>query len=201
MIHKTSIIDSKALIGNNVKIGPYSMVGPNVEIGDDTIIQTDPSSNLSGFNCDNGEEPKQITFQRIYHRNADGSMSYYDRMAGTMTYHPTHGHNHSDDWGVFTLRTMDPNEPNPLNWPIVSDGAKMGFCLMDYGTCGTSTSSTYYGHCRDENRYSPDYLEYFPEYDDDSNGGNVKYNSDFPNFGLGGGNYGWDVNPITTLVK
>ena len=117
-------------------------------------------------------------------------MTYYDRMAGTMTYHPTHGHNHSDDWGVFTLRTMDQNDPNPLNWPIVSDGAKMGFCLMDYGTCGTGTTSTYYGHCRDENRYSPDYLEYFPEYDDGSNGGNVKYNNDFPNFGLGGGNYG-----------
>ena len=117
-------------------------------------------------------------------------MSYYDRMAGSMTYHPTHGHNHSDDWGVFTLRKMDPNEPNPLNWPIVSDGAKMGFCLMDYGTCGTGTNSTYYGHCRDENRYSPSYLETFPQFNDGTNGGTIKLNSDFPNFGLGGGEYG-----------
>ena len=85
---------------------------------------------------------------------------------------------------------MDENDPNPMNWPIVSDGAKMGFCLMDYGTCGTGTNSEYYGHCRDENRYSPEYLAYFPEFDDGSNGGNVKYNNDFPNFGLGGGNYG-----------
>tara|TARA_Y100000994_G_scaffold237411_1_gene228940 strand:- start:1669 stop:3930 length:2262 start_codon:yes stop_codon:yes gene_type:complete len=159
--------------------------------GDDTIIETDPSSNLSGYYCDDSDEPaRQITFQRIYHRNSDGTMSYYDRMAGSMTYHPTHGHNHSDDWGVFTLRVADENEPNPLNWPIVSDGAKMGFCLMDYGTCGTGNSSTYYGHCRDENRYSPDYLELFPEFDDGSNGGNIKLNSDYPNFGLGGGNYG-----------
>ena len=159
--------------------------------GDDTIIETDPSSNLSGYYCDDSDEPaRQITFQRIYHRNSDGTMSYYDRMAGSMTYHPTHGHNHSDDWGVFTLRVADENEPNPLNWPIVSDGAKMGFCLMDYGTCGTGTGSTYYGHCRDENRYSPDYLELFPEFDDGSNGGNIKLNSDYPNFGLGGGNYG-----------
>ncbi|MBE37269.1 MAG: hypothetical protein CMP50_01190 [Flavobacteriales bacterium] len=159
--------------------------------GDDTIIETDPSSNLSGYYCDDSDEPaRQITFQRIYHRNSDGTMSYYDRMAGSMTYHPTHGHNHSDDWGVFTLRVADENEPNPLNWPIVSDGAKMGFCLMDYGTCGTGNGSTYYGHCRDENRYSPDYLELFPEFDDGSNGGNIKLNSDYPNFGLGGGNYG-----------
>ena len=158
--------------------------------GDDTIINTDPTANLSSFYCDNGEEARQITWQRIYHRNSDGTMSYYDRMAGSMTYHPTHGHNHSDDWGVFTLRKMDPNEPNPLNWPIVSDGAKMGFCLMDYGTCGSGTNSTYYGHCRDENRYSPDYLALFPEFDDGTNGGTIKLNSDYPNFGLGGGEYG-----------
>ena len=160
---------------------------------DDVLIvaEDDLGNSLEGFYCDNSDEPaKQITFQRIYHRNSDGSMSHYDRVAGTMTYHPTHGHNHSDDWGVFTLRTMDENDPNPLNWPIVSDGAKMGFCLMDYGTCGTGTNSTYYGHCRDENRYGEDYLQVFPEFNDGTNGGTVKYNSDYPNFGLGGGNYG-----------
>ncbi len=158
--------------------------------GTDTIIDTNPESNLSDFYCDNGETARQITWQRIYHRNSDGTMSFYDRKAGSMTYHPTHGHNHSDDWGVFSLRKMDPNEPNPLNWPIVSDGGKMGFCLMDYGTCGTGPNSTYYGHCRDENRYSPDYLEYFPEFDDGTNGGTIKLNEDYPNFGLGGGEYG-----------
>ena len=157
--------------------------------GNDTVVSDEPV-NLESFACDNGEEAKLLTWQRIYHRNANGTMSYYDRMAGTMTYHPTHNHNHSDDWGVFTLRTMDENEPNPLNWPIVSDGAKMGFCLMDYGTCGTGTNSEYYGHCRDENRYSDDYLEVFPQFNDGTNGGTVKYNSDFPNFGLGGGSYG-----------
>ena len=38
MIHKTAIIDDKVSIGSNVKIGPYSIIGPNVEIDDDTII-------------------------------------------------------------------------------------------------------------------------------------------------------------------
>ena len=40
MIHKTAIIDTKANISENVKIGPYSIIGPNVEIGEGTIIQS-----------------------------------------------------------------------------------------------------------------------------------------------------------------
>ena len=40
MIHKTAIIDSNAKISKNVTIGPYSVIGPNVEIGDGTIIQS-----------------------------------------------------------------------------------------------------------------------------------------------------------------
>ena len=34
MIHKTAIIDPKAKISSNVKIGPYSIIGPNVEINE-----------------------------------------------------------------------------------------------------------------------------------------------------------------------
>ena len=30
MIHKTAIIDPKAKIGNNVNIGAYTIIGPNV---------------------------------------------------------------------------------------------------------------------------------------------------------------------------
>ena len=40
MIHKTSIIDSKAKIASNVKIGPYSIIGPHVEIADNVVIQS-----------------------------------------------------------------------------------------------------------------------------------------------------------------
>ena len=40
MIHKSAIIDSKALIGNNVKIGPYSIVGPDVQIDNETTIHS-----------------------------------------------------------------------------------------------------------------------------------------------------------------
>src|SRR6056300_1516342 len=47
MIHKTAIIDSKAKISKNVKIGPYSVIGPNVEIDEGTIIQS--HVNIIGF--------------------------------------------------------------------------------------------------------------------------------------------------------
>jgi hypothetical protein len=154
--------------------------------GTDTNQIYDPYSEVE-YTCDNGLDAQQIIWQRIYHKNADGSMSYYDREAGTMTYHPTHGHNHTNDWGVFTLRKKDDNEPDPRNWPIVSDGAKLGFCLMDYNICSPDPSiptpynnqlapDDYSGHCRDNNTI---YGE-----------GEALYNEDFPNFGLGGGQYG-----------
>ena len=40
MIHKTAIIDSKAKISENVKIGPYTLIGPNVEVGEGTVVQS-----------------------------------------------------------------------------------------------------------------------------------------------------------------
>ncbi|MFN3940464.1 MAG: T9SS type A sorting domain-containing protein, partial [Chitinophagales bacterium] len=52
-----------------------------------------------------------------------------------------------------------------MEWPIIGAGAKLGFCLMDYGTC-----TGYYGYCRDA---------------DD----NVITTAAAPNTGLGGGNY------------
>jgi UDP-N-acetylglucosamine acyltransferase len=40
MIHHTAIIDTKAKISSNVKIGPYTIIGPNVEIAENTLIQS-----------------------------------------------------------------------------------------------------------------------------------------------------------------
>jgi hypothetical protein len=129
------------------------------------------------FTCPNGfQNPKQLITQRIYKKDGN-AMSYVDHYAGSVTYHPSHGHNHVDDWAVMTLR-IPTSDPNPLSWPIVGTGAKIGFCLMDYGQCG-STGSTYDGHCRDDNTV---YM-----------GGNTLYNVDFPNWNLGGGNYNCSV--------
>ena len=40
MIHNTAIIDSKAKIHNDVRVGPYSIIGANVEIEENTEIQS-----------------------------------------------------------------------------------------------------------------------------------------------------------------
>ncbi len=40
MIHKTAIVDSRAKISNNVDIGPYSIIGPEVEIGANSILHS-----------------------------------------------------------------------------------------------------------------------------------------------------------------
>ena len=142
----------------NTGFGPLEIRAQAIYVcGTDTFYGSAPTS------CTDGSAPKQLIKQRVYHKT-DSVMSYYDRDAGTMTYHPTHGHMHVDNWGVFTLRTAT-TDPNPLNWPIVGNGAKLAFCLMDYGSC-----STYNGHCVDS-------------------AGATLTNGNFPNFGLGGGSY------------
>lgn len=160
----------------NIGHGPLTARGVDAQgyrwfiCGTDTFNVYDPNSSQQ-FTCPNGNpNAHQIIFQRIYHKTGN-QMSYYERMAGTMTYHPSHGHNHVDQWDVHTLR-IDNGDPNPLNWPIVGTGQKMGFCLMDYGQCG---ASSYVGHCRDDNTVY--------------NQGNILINNSFPNFNLGGGQY------------
>jgi len=144
--------------------------------GQDTIVGVSPTG---PFTCPNGvPNPKQLIIQRVYKKEGN-TMTHTDFWSGSMTYHPSHGHMHVDDWAVMTLRVQT-SDPNPLNWPVVGEGAKIGFCLMDYGQCGTNSGSTYYGHCRDENRY---YQQ-----------GNILLNNNFPNWNLGGGNYDCSVD-------
>jgi len=40
MINNTAIIDSNAKISKNVSIGAYSLIGPNVQIGEGTVVQS-----------------------------------------------------------------------------------------------------------------------------------------------------------------
>ncbi|HHA18622.1 MAG TPA: acyl-[acyl-carrier-protein]--UDP-N-acetylglucosamine O-acyltransferase, partial [Methylophaga sp.] len=40
MIHETAIIDPAAVIADNVKIGPYSIIGADVEIGSGCEIES-----------------------------------------------------------------------------------------------------------------------------------------------------------------
>ena len=164
----------------NIGHGPFTVRGLSQNgtrtflCGNDTVFNAPPNG---AFTCPNGDpNPKQLIIQRMYHKNGN-TMGFTDQYVGSMTYHAAHGHNHVDDWAVMTLR-VPTADPNPLNWPIVGTGAKIGFCLMDYGQCG-SPGSTYDGHCRDVNTA---YL-----------GGTVLHNTDFPNWNLGGGNYNCSV--------
>lgn len=120
--------------------------------------------------CDDGTTLHQIINQRIYHKNGS-DMSYYDRNAGTMTYHPTHGHFHTDNWGIYTIRKQIDGVDNPLDWPIIGAGTKTGFCLMDLADCASPGN---YGYCREDD-------------------GTVITN-DIENYGLGGGNYSCGIN-------
>ena len=40
MIHSSSIIDTKATIADSVEIGPFCLIGPDVEIGEGTKIES-----------------------------------------------------------------------------------------------------------------------------------------------------------------
>jgi hypothetical protein len=169
--------------GNGVNNGRLRVTGstPNIGYGSFTVRGEDNAgtkyfvcgTDTTSFNpgiCADGNSPQQLLLQRIYHKN-DSVMTYTDRWAGAMTYHPTHGHNHVNDWAYMTLRLEDPTEPDPRNWPIVGNGAKLGFCLMDYGNC-----PFYDGHCRDVNTVH-------------NQGTNLNTSGVFPNYGLGGGAY------------
>ena len=40
MIHSTAIIDKKAKLSSNVEVGPYCVIGPDVEIESNTILHS-----------------------------------------------------------------------------------------------------------------------------------------------------------------
>ena len=62
MIHKTAIVDSKAKINSNVDVGPYTVIGPNVEIGENSVIQS--HVNITG-NTKIGKNNKIYPFASI----------------------------------------------------------------------------------------------------------------------------------------
>jgi PKD repeat protein/subtilisin-like proprotein convertase family protein len=95
--------------------------------------------------CPDGSYPKQKLLQTIYHKNGSLITSYDTLTNGVMSYHPSHGHIHVDNWAEFTLRTATSN-PDATTWPIVAAGSKVSFCLINLGDCTSD-----YGYCRDGN--------------------------------------------------
>ncbi|MCS6991029.1 MAG: PKD domain-containing protein [Chitinophagales bacterium] len=109
--------------------------------------------------CPDGKWPKEKVIQVIYHKS-DAAMTSYSLPAGTMTYHPTHGHIHVDDWTHNSIRIRGPDS-NPATWPIVAQSEKVSFCLVNLGNCSSSNQ-----YCVDKN-------------------GIVRDKNNLPNFGLG----------------
>ena len=62
MIHSSSIIDSKAKLGKNVKVGPFCYLGPQVQISDD--VELISNVHVEG-NTIIGKGTKMFHFARI----------------------------------------------------------------------------------------------------------------------------------------
>ncbi|MBK5285166.1 MAG: T9SS type A sorting domain-containing protein, partial [Bacteroidia bacterium] len=161
----------------NIGFGPLTVEGKLAGIGT-YICGTDTfTSSTNPANCPDGSSPRQLIYQRVYHKNGN-SMTYYDRPGGSMSYHTGHNHYHVDDWCVFTLRYQIIGEPDPRNWPIAAQGAKLGFCLMDYYSCPSGSAAN---HCKDNNTVY-------------NQGNNLNTSAQFPNYGLGGGSYACSIS-------
>jgi subtilisin-like proprotein convertase family protein len=92
--------------------------------------------------CPDGSDPRELITQRVYQRN-NNAMYHYDRPAGTMSFHPSHGHVHVDNWAEFTLRRAT-SDLDARTWPVIGEGTKVSFCLVNLGDCDSDP-----GYCVD----------------------------------------------------
>lgn len=159
----------------NIGHGPMEIRGVDMSgnrrfvCGVDTFVVYDPTAAID-FTCPNGGTAKQLTTQRIFHKNGNLMSSTEVVMDQGMTYHPTHGHTHFDQWGIYSLRLPEAGVTDPRQWPIINQGYKLGFCLMDYNNCSDAAVDH---HCKDDNTIY-------------NAGNDMEGIADFPNLGLGG---------------
>jgi hypothetical protein len=90
-----------------------------------------------------GSTVNPAVYQRVFNLNG----TYSDRLAGTFTFHPTHGHLHFDGWLQFHLRAV--TEGNGVG-EIVAAGDKTSFAIIDLDAYnlslpGASPNSVYSG--------------------------------------------------------
>ncbi|MEO5645765.1 MAG: PKD domain-containing protein [Bacteroidia bacterium] len=122
----------------NIGWGPMEIHGSNYCWCDSVSV---PCSTVT---CPNGDSPTQQLLQTIYHKNGNTITSHDILTPGTMSYHPSHGHIHVNNWAAFSLRKEDTTLASPLDWPIIAQGAKVSFCLINLGDCTSD-----YGWCKD----------------------------------------------------
>lgn len=117
----------------------------------------------SGKICPDGQYPRQTVYQNIYYKKGNSiakkaikaSTIYYDNKTG-------HNHYHIDDWVAFRLLKIKFDKNGKQTYrKIISTGAKISFCLFDFGMCNST--------------------------DNLCNVGGKRYGHDnLPNYGLGG---------------
>ncbi|NUM52181.1 MAG: hypothetical protein HUU46_00930 [Candidatus Hydrogenedentes bacterium] len=101
--NKTHLIFSNAMA--NVGDGPLYVFGVNPK--------------------DKGaDDETQKVKQRIF--RSDGS--HYNRVAGHFVYHSQHNHTHFEDWAIYRLREILPNDGVG---DIIATSKKTSFCLLD----------------------------------------------------------------------
>ncbi len=114
----------------NIGWGPLEIHGINQCYCDTALV---PCSTTA---CPvTGLPPKQLVVQTIYHKE-QGAVTQYTRPAGTMTYHPSHGHTHLDGWASYTIRRSMYGLTAP-DWPVIGEGFKQSYCLVNLGLCST----------------------------------------------------------------
>ncbi len=122
---------NQLFIGNatpNIGWGPLEIHGTNTCYCDTVIV---PCATVT---CPgNGLPPTQLVDQTIYHKH-NNTMTSWTRPAGTMTYHPSHGHIHLDNWAHYSLR-RPVYGLQPYDWPIIGTGNKQSYCLVNLGDC------------------------------------------------------------------
>ncbi len=83
---------------------------------------------------DNGDGTQQV-IQRVF--KTDGSFT--DRPAGNFVFHPSHNHIHVENWASYRLREII--GPNDGVGPIVAEGEKTSFCIIDLGIYDTTVDN------------------------------------------------------------
>ncbi len=126
----------------------YGWILDQTEIPGRTLLRvTTATANVGSGPLElRGSTANPAVYQRIYRGNG----TWYEQLAGTFSFHPTHNHLHFDGWLQFHLRAVTAG--NGVG-DIIAVGEKMSFALLDLqqhdlSMPGAPQSSVYSGEGR-----------------------------------------------------
>ena len=125
-IHKTAIIDSDAILGKGVSIGPYTIIDGGVIIGDNTVIG---ANNVINANTVIGCDSKIENNIHLHHGSIIGDRCLIQ--SGTVI--------GCDGFGFFTENDFNHKISQNGNVAIGNDVELGANCTIDRGTIGETT--------------------------------------------------------------